>query len=184
MGVINLNDQADVSSVLPRVMELSNLTTVKVGEILGYDQSSISKMKAGSMKLKLEDFMRLREHLTPAADAILVLNFVSEITGHLIPSTVDGNLVRVDSYDLTGRVIDEVEQAKIAYKNASDELRSMPDSIHDKSDVIEAFIQNYDVLKFTANLMISFIADYPDIDWQEKVKSRDSRINKFPQRSI
>lgn len=59
MGVMNLNDQADVSAVLPKVMELSNLTTVKVGKILGYDQSSISKMKSGSMKLKLEDFMRL-----------------------------------------------------------------------------------------------------------------------------
>lgn len=184
MNTIKISDQADVSSVLAEAMERSNLTTVKVGKILGYDQSSISRMKSGDMKLKLEDFPKLMNELSTGEAALLSFNFASEITGHMIPSTVSGELIRVDPYDLTGRVEDEIKQMIVAFDDAADELRSMPNMVVDKRDVVEAFKQAYDVFKFLTNFFASLYSNYPDEDWQEMARKRDIQVNKYPQKAI
>ncbi|WP_172188854.1 hypothetical protein [Lentilactobacillus kribbianus] len=184
MNTIKISDQADVSRVLADAMERSHLTTVKAGKVLGYDQSSISKMKSGNMKLKIEDFPRLMKELKPGEAALLSFNFASEITGHIIPSTVSGELIRVDPYDLTGRVEDEIKQMIIAFNDAADELRSMPSVVTDRRDVVEAFKQAYDVFKFLTNFFASLYSTYPDENWQEMAYKRDRQVNKFPQRAI
>ena len=168
-----LEKKLDVSKGLKQAIVNGHTTTKEVAESMEYSPSLISKFIKGHAKLDFNQAEDLIDSLPSSHDKnLLVLYIASQMTGGLTPPPLDGKRINHLSAALSSRAFVEFKQATDALTNALDEFSDDPQSVVDKSDVIECIGQAWDVYGLIPNLCIE-VADQYGFQLEDIVSKRE-----------
>jgi len=153
--VVNLviSRTANVSKTLPVTMMANKMSTVGLAHKMYLSQPLISKWRTGKAKLQFEQIETLIEAL-PKQSGYLLIDILHQISGGLIPATVDSKCMFLTASSMDNRVVQEAQQAIKAITDSLDEFGSPISMVKDLHDPEEAFNQLYDLLKYGQMLLI------------------------------
>jgi len=149
---------AMVNKTLPTTMWANKMSTVTLAKKMDYSQPLISKLRTGKAKLQFEQIEPLLEAL-PKQSGYLLIDILHQVSGGLIPSTVDSKYIFLNASSMDNRVIEEAQQAIKAITDSLDEFGSPVSVVKDLHDPEEAFNQMFDLIKYGLMLEI-VIGDY------------------------
>jgi len=180
-----VNRTANISKTLAVTMQANKVTTVELGKRMGYSQPLISKLRSGKAKLQFEQIESLIESL-PKQSGYLLLDVLHQVSGGLIPATVDSKYMFLNASSMENRVTVEAKQAIKAIADSMDEFGSPLSMVKDLHDPEEAFNQLYDLIKYGLMLEL-IIGDYFDWDTaeiQERCLQREAYLKRHKYQTV